>query len=132
MGSLKCWYREAMKHLFWEKCLERFKKRDPDNEIPPQRPSRDANPSDEHRHQYNTRSSAAAAPPPPPRNQPPSPPRERRDPPRSNGNESREYDPEGVGHNIKDSLNIFGLERGAVWMDVKAELRRLSRLYHPD
>ena len=37
-----------------------------------------------------------------------------------------------VGHNIKDSLSIFGLGRGAVWMDVKAEFRRLSRQYHPD
>ncbi len=130
MGSLKFWYRDK-----WEKCLERFKKRDPDDETPPQRPSRDENPSEEHRHQYNTRSSAAAPPPsPPPRKPPPSPPRERRDPdpPRSNRNESREYDPEGVGHNIKESLSIFGLERGAVWMDVKAEFRLLSRLYHPD
>ena len=136
VGSLKSWYREAMDGIFWFKCLERFKTRNPDKKPPPDRPSRDGNPSEEHHRAYNTRSSAPPPPPPPPpsppRNQPPSPPREQRDTPRNTEDENRGYDPKGVGRNLKDSLGIFGLERGAVWMEVKAEFRRLSRLYHPD
>ncbi len=53
-------------------------------------------------------------------------------PPSDNENESRGYDPKGVGHNLKDSLGIFGLARGAIWMDIKAEFKQFSRLHHPD
>eukprot|EP00984_Skeletonema_dohrnii_P013580 scaffold5625_cov90-Skeletonema_dohrnii-CCMP3373.AAC.2 len=100
-------------------------------------PERPAHPecSDEEKdhHRYNTRSSAQPPPPPPspPRNQPPSPPRNSRpDSPRAD--RSGGYDPEGVGHNLRDSLGIFGLGPSAVWMEVRAEFRQFSRIYHPD
>ncbi len=126
-GSLKDWYKEAMDKGFWNTCLERYKARDPNDRTPPQRPRRT------NHHHHNTRSSAQPPPPPPtpPRNLPPSPPREPREPPRSNEDQNRGYNPEGVGYNLEDSLGIFDLEQGANWMEIKAEFKRLSRLYHP-
>jgi hypothetical protein len=125
-GSLKYWYKEAMDEGFWKTCLERYKARDPNDRTPPQRPRRT------NHHSYNTRSSAQPPPPTPPRNPPPSPPREPREPPRSNDDQNRGYDPDGVGYNLEDSLGIFNLEQGVNWMEIKAEFKRLSRLYHPD
>eukprot|EP00985_Skeletonema_marinoi_P000351 scaffold126_cov142-Skeletonema_marinoi.AAC.7 len=96
--------------------------------------SRDEEEEDHHR--YNTRSSAQPPPPPPspPRNQPPSPPRNPRPDSTRDDERSRGYDPEGVGHNLRDSLGIFGLGPSAVWMEVRAEFRQFSRIYiyHPD
>ena len=132
-GSLKFWYVEARNDPFWGNCLERFKRQDPDDKVPPERPAHpECSDEEEDHHRYNTRSSAHPPPPPsPPRNQPPSPPRNPRpDSPRAD--RSGGYDPEGVGHNLQDSLGIFGLEPSAVWMEVRAEFRQFSRIYHPD
>jgi hypothetical protein len=130
-GSLKLWYVEACNDPFWGNCLERFKRQDPDDKVPPERPAHPECPDEEEHHRYNTRSSTQPPPPTPPRNQPPSPPRNpKHDSTRDD--RSRGYDPEGVGHNLRDSLGIFGLGPSAVWMEVRAEFRQFSRIYHPD
>jgi hypothetical protein len=63
-------------------------------------------------------------------NNPPSPlPRRRR----RNQNESdREFNPDGVGNNLADSLKCLGLSMEATEKEVRVSFRQLSRIYHPD
>ena len=65
------------------------------------------------------------SPPNPPPTPPPTPPPH---------NNQRDYDPEGVGRNLYDSLKLklFGLGFGATWAEVKHCYRSLSKIYHPD
>jgi hypothetical protein len=65
-GSLKFWYVEARNDPFWGNCLERFKRQDPDDKVPPERPAHpECSDEEEDHHRYNTRSSAQPPPPPP-------------------------------------------------------------------
>eukprot|EP00984_Skeletonema_dohrnii_P039016 scaffold42906_cov161-Skeletonema_dohrnii-CCMP3373.AAC.1 len=38
-SNLKFWYVEARNDPFWGNCLERFKRQDPDDKVPPERPA---------------------------------------------------------------------------------------------
>eukprot|EP00984_Skeletonema_dohrnii_P002406 scaffold832_cov75-Skeletonema_dohrnii-CCMP3373.AAC.16 len=120
MGFLKFWYVEARNGndpSFWGQCLERFKRQDPDDEIPPERPAHEHECSDDKEdHHQNTTLEAqhnlfllhlpqGIAP------KPDSPPRDDR---------SRGYDPEGVGHNLRDSLGIFVFGLGPRHDEAKA------------
>jgi len=86
------------------------------DEIPPERPAHECSDDKEDHHQNTTLEAQhnlfllhlpqGITP------TPDSPPRDYR---------SRGYDLEGVGHNLRDSVGIFGLGPRAVWMEVRAE-----------
>ena len=55
-------------------------------------------------------------------------------PPRRNNNESRDYNPNGIGRNLRDSLVILGfaLKDNITERHVRRRFMEMSRRYHPE
>ena len=100
---------------------------EPTNTTPPLRPNAapPQPPTPPQRRHNNNREHRRDLPPSPPPNNPPSPPR--------NGN-SRNYNPEGVGHNMFDSLAILGftIQYDITERHIRRRYMKMVRKYHPD
>ena len=136
-GSLKSWYYDARDKNFWWKLIEHLK--DPTKPVPVPNPShRDRrNPRRSGRagsnNTSNQESENADTPPPPPSPRPrPRPNQGREESPPPTPRSGRAFDPEGVGRNMYDSLNILGLGYGASYAEVNAQYYKLALVYHPD
>ena len=92
----------------------------PPSSTPPPSPPRTSTSSPPHRNQRNSRRQNT-----PPPNPPPSPPQ---------NNTSRDYDPDGIGHNLCDSLDILGfsLEDNVTERHIRRRYMQMARKYHPD
>ncbi len=121
-GKLKQWYHDAQDEKYWEwKIDDTLRKSHLDK--PP--PSNENTPPPEN-------ADGGPPPSPPRRNQNnilPPPPRRRR---RDQNENSRDFDPAGVGNNLTDSLKCLGLSLEATEREVRVNFRQLSRVYHPD
>ena len=125
-GSLKYWIEDAMDEKRWQWMID-SKLRFPHRKIPeptqntdkPHTHTQDNQPprTPPRRNNNNNRERR--------RNPPPSPPR--------NGS-SQNYDPEGVGRNIYDSLAILGLtlQDDITERHIRRKYMELARKYHPD
>jgi hypothetical protein len=148
VGSLKEWYRDALCNIFWYKCIALL--RDPSQPIPerpnptagynPRRSTRnrfarqqaEQNGTEGHsgtdREEDGTHGEEDREPNVSPRGS-----RRRREQPREDtSGDNRDYNPANVGETMFDSLRIFNLGYAATYPEVKAEYRRLARIYHPD
>ena len=116
-GSLQYWLKDAMDKKRWAWMIE-SKLRSPHLDLPDPTPP---------------------SPPSPPRNTPP-PRRSQRhrqqseNPPPSPPRNHAEYDSEGVGTNLRDSLGILGFNLNEILTERQARRRyiELARKYHPD
>ena len=142
VGSLKQWYFDALDETYWNsliKCLKSPNGKKPKRPNPafnsnqprrnPRRATRDR--SNFNRSQPTTppRRRQQQSTPSPPNHPPTPPPTPPSTPPHNN---QQDYDPDGVGRNLYDSLKLFGLGFGATWAEVKQCYRSLSKIYHPD
>jgi hypothetical protein len=129
VGSLKYWLADALNKKKWQwlidsrlRCPHRNIPEPTNLNEPPPNPTDDSIPPTPPR-----RSNQRPPPSPRPQNPLPSPPR---------NNRNRNYDPNGVSHNLKDSFAILGysLEEGypATERKIRRRYIELARKFHPD
>ena len=133
VGSLHYWLADALDSKQWQWLINsrlRFPHRiipepsNPNKDPPnPQSPPRNFNPPSPPRWSNPNHN---RPPSPCSQNIPPSPPR--------NNDKSRNYNPEGVGHNLRDSFTIlrYTIEDEAIERQVRQHYMELARKYHPD
>ena len=128
-GHVKFWLDDAKDETQWEWLIDskvrrphlnipRPRRQNPQSDAPPPSPSPSTPPNPDRTPPHRRRRRART------NNNPMSPP-----PNRQNSNQ---YNPEGVGHYIADSLGCMGLEISATEREVRIKFRQLSRIFHPD
>jgi hypothetical protein len=124
-GALNRWYEDAMSEKYWEWLIDR-KLRKPHLNIPPPSDNPPRNATHEDPSSPPSSSDRNSPPSPSPRRPHPQPP------PTPNSPRPRNYNPDGVGANMNDSLKCMGLDLSATERELKVRFRLLSRKYHPD